>query len=332
MAKIVMAASLSHAPGVLGWPEAPSAAVQKDIADAHAAVAEAVKETKPDVFIAFLDDHFENQFRDMSPPFAIGVAPENIGPAVHWLEALKIERPIPVQNNETLANHLLEGLLKAQFDITRMGKVEYGNNLFVPMQLVRPQFDIPFVPVYTNVFNPPLPTMARAYDLGQAIRKLVEAYPEPLRVGLIATGGISHWPPFWTVGADETDEFILRMKRYQHEGPEYLKGDPGLFTDLARYEQDMSTKAKWPFNGGFRLINEEWDREVLKAFADGNVNYLHKLTYEDIERDGGHGGHEMLNWMALMGAMNGQGGKLLCYAPVMEWMCGMGYMLYKEAA
>lgn len=186
---------------------------------------------------------------------------------MHWLEALKIERPIPVPNNEKLANFLLEGLLKSQFDVTRMGKIEYGNNLFVPMPLVRPQFDIPFVPVYTNVFNPPLPTMGRAYDLGQAVRKLVETYPEPLRIGLISTGGLSHWPPFWTVGADESDAFILRMKRYQHEGPEYLKSDPGLFTDLARYEQDMADKAKWPFNGGFRLINEEWDREVLNADA-----------------------------------------------------------------
>lgn len=332
MSEIVMAASLSHAPGVLGWPDAPNQEVQKEIAAAHAAVAEAIDRTRPDVFIAFLDDHFENQFRDMSPPFAIGVAPENVGPAKHWLEALKIDRQITVPNNEKLANYLLDGLLKSNFDITRMGELDYGNNLFVPMQMVRPQFDIPFVPVYSNVFNPPLPTMSRAYDLGRAIRKLIEAYPEPLKVGLIASGGISHWPPFWTIEADESDEFIARMKRYQHKGPEYLKTDPGLFSDLALYEQEMSNKAKWPFNGGFRLINEEWDREVLKAFEEGNVDYLRNLTYNDIERDGGHGGHEMLNWMALMGAMNGAGGKLLCYAPVMEWMCGMGYMLYEAKA
>lgn len=331
MSEVVMAASLSHAPGVLGWPEASGPEVWKRIEAAHKEIGAAVERTKPDVFIAFLDDHFENQFRDMSPPFAIGVAPENAGPADHWLEALRIDRKIPVRNNENLANHMLKGLLNANFDVTRMGKLEYGNNLFVPMQLVRPQFDIPFVPVYTNVFNPPLPSMGRAYDLGAAIRKLIDAYPEPLRVGLIASGGISHWPPFWTEGADETDEFIVRMKRYQHEGSSVLKDDPDLFTDLARYEQDMANKSKWPFNGGFRLVNEEWDREVLKAFADGNVKYLRDLTYEDIERDGGHGGHEMLNWMALMGAMNGKGGKLLTYEASLEWMCGMGYMLYDAA-
>lgn len=331
MSKIVMAASLSHAPGVLGWPDAPSAQQQKSIADAHSAIAEAVERTKPDVFIAFLDDHFENQFRDMSPPFAIGVAPANRGPAEHWLEALKIDRAVSVPNHESLANHLLEGLLNKHFDVTRMGKLDYGNNLFVPMQLVRPQFDIPIIPVFTNVFNPPLPTMARAYDLGKGIGDLVEAFPEDLRVGLIASGGISHWPPFWTVNADESDPFIERMKRYQHEGPTYLENDPDLFTDLARYEHEMSAKAKWPFNGGFRLINEEWDREILNAFAKGDVDFLRRQTYESIERDGGHGGHEMLNWMALMGAMNGQPGKLLCYEPVMEWMCGMGYMLYDAA-
>lgn len=322
-----MAASMSHAPGALGWPDAPTAEARKNIELAHASIAGEIERTKPDVFVAFLDDHFENQFRDMSPPFSVGVS-DNVGPARHWLEALKVERQIDVPNHKPLADHLLNGLLKRSFDVTRMGRLDYGNNLFVPMKLVRPQFDIPFVPFYTNVFNPPLPTMGRAYEIGAAVGKLIEEFPEDLKVGLIASGGLSHWPPFWTVNADESDEFIMRMKRYQHEGPGYLNEDPNLFTDLAHYEQEMSEKVKWPFNGGFRLINEEWDRRILDAFAAGDVDFLRNLSYEDIERDGGHGGHEMLNWIALMGAMKGKGGRIVCYEAVMEWMCGMGYMLY----
>ncbi len=59
MAKIVTALSMSHAPGVLGWPDAPSDAMKTSIAAAHAECARRLQEAKPDVIIAFLDDHFE---------------------------------------------------------------------------------------------------------------------------------------------------------------------------------------------------------------------------------------------------------------------------------
>jgi protocatechuate 4,5-dioxygenase, beta chain len=50
---------------------------------------------------------------------------------------------------------------------------------------------LPIVPVYTNIFAPPLPQPRRFVQLGQAIRQLVEAWPSELRVAIIGTGHLS---------------------------------------------------------------------------------------------------------------------------------------------
>jgi hypothetical protein len=52
----------------------------------------------------------------------------------------------------------------------------------------------PVVPVFMNTYFPPnLPSPRRCYRLGQAIAEAVEAYPGDARVGIIASGGLSHF-------------------------------------------------------------------------------------------------------------------------------------------
>ena len=331
MAQIVCGLSLSHAPGVLGWPDAPEPAMRKRIADAHAECARRLEEAKPDVIVAFLDDHFENHFRNLMPTFAVGIAESHSGPADYMMEALRVEKKVVIPGRPDLGELLLRGLLNAGFDPARMGEIEYGNNLLVPLQCIRPQYDIAVVPVYINVFSPPLPSMSRAYDLGAAVRKIVESLPDDLRVAFLATGGLSHWPPVWTEGAPESDEFLQRMRRYQTEGKHVALEDPTLYSDLAAYEIEMAAKKQWPLQHQHPLVNAEWDREIIAAFGAGDVGFLSSCTFDDIEQGGGHGGHEMLNWMAVMGAMNGKAADVIAYEPVMEWICGMGYIAYGES-
>ena len=328
MAQVVAAISLSHAPGVLGWPDAPQPDMRARIADAHAELRQRLVAAKPDVIIAFLDDHFENHFRKMMPTFAIGIAPSHSGPADYMMEALKFDEKVVIPARPDLGEHLLRALIPAGFDMTRMGEIEYGNNLLVPLKFLTPDFDIPVLPLYINVFSPPLPSMARAYDFGAAVRKIVDALPDTLRVAFLATGGLSHWPPVWTEGAPEDDEFLQRMKRYQTEGRDVALEDPELYSDLARYEIEMAAKMQWPLRTQHPLVNEHWDREVIGAFGSGDVETLRSMSLDEIEKGGGHGGHEILNWMAVMGAMEGASAEVVAYEPVMEWICGMGYIAY----
>ena len=69
-------------------------------------------------------------------------------------------------------------------------------------------------------------------------------------------------------------------------------------------------------------INPDWDRWVLDHIARGEVEPLARLTWDEIERDGGNGGQEIRNWIGLLGALPGAKGEVLAYEPVAEWITG----------
>ncbi|GAA4330294.1 extradiol dioxygenase [Pigmentiphaga soli] len=332
MSRIVGAFCMSHAPLAVGAPDAPAPEARRNIEAANAEYRRRLEQARPDLIVAFLDDHFENHFRNLMPALSIGIAPEHSGPAAHMMEVLRFERPVAVPGDPATAELLLRELIRAGFDLTRMGKVEYGNNLLVPLKLILPGFDIPVIPIFINVFSPPIPTMRRAYQLGQAVRRIFDASDDGRRVLFMGTGGLSHWPPVWTEGSPEHDAFLQRMKRYQTEGRHVAQEDPDIYSDLAAYETVMASKMQWPLGTSHSLINEQWDRRVLAAFERGDVEFLCGMGYQEIDDLGGHGGHEILNWCAVMGAMNGAPARILAYEPVLEWIGGMGYIAYDEQA
>ena len=69
-------------------------------------------------------------------------------------------------------------------------------------------------------------------------------------------------------------------------------------------------------------INPEFDLRVLDHVARGDIEPLTRLTWEEIEREGGNGGQEIRNWIALLGAGPGWKGDVLAYEGVAEWITG----------
>tara|TARA_Y100000815_G_scaffold184777_2_gene168603 strand:+ start:620 stop:1612 length:993 start_codon:yes stop_codon:yes gene_type:complete len=106
-------------------------------------------------------------------------------------------RDYPV--DASLARHLIASLIDQDFDIAtsdRLGEAEGEGHAFgfIHKQLMDPDRDLAIVPVCLNTYYPPnQPTPRRCYALGQAIRAAVESYPEDRRVGIIASGGLSHF-------------------------------------------------------------------------------------------------------------------------------------------
>lgn len=323
MAEIVSAISMSHAPGLSGWPEAAAPDVLARIKAALERIKRYLDDSKPDVLIAFLDDHFENHFRTLMPSLAVPVAPSHRGPTEEWRELLRFERTEELPGAEELSAHLLTHLVTQGFDAARMGSAQFGNNLMTPLQYIHPALETPLAPIFINVFSPPLMTFDRAYALGEAVRRSLAERDE--RVALLATGGLSHQPPFWMETSPEDDAMLQRMKRFQTEGFAVFEDDPNLFADCGQYEMRMGQEA---LQGGRRIINEEWDRKFLAAIGAGDSAYVRSLAYEDVEREGGNGAHEALLWAALMGAMQGAPANVLNYEAVNEFICGMAFAIY----
>ena len=71
-------------------------------------------------------------------------------------------------------------------------------------------------------------------------------------------------------------------------------------------------------------INPEWDHWVLDHVTRADLEPLLRLTHDEIERDGGNGGQEIRNWLALLGAVPGWKGEPLAYEDVPEWITGVG--------
>jgi hypothetical protein len=69
-------------------------------------------------------------------------------------------------------------------------------------------------------------------------------------------------------------------------------------------------------------INEAWDRWLLDLICQGRVEDIARLTSEEIEREGGNGGQEIRNWLAVTAAVNGHPAEQLAYEPVRDWVVG----------
>jgi hypothetical protein len=103
-------------------------------------------------------------------------------------------RDFPVA--QALAQHL-SGHLKGQgFDVAAFPTdgVPMGHAFaFVHSQLLLDK-QIPVVPVLLNALYPPnQPTPGRCIEIGEAIAKAVAAFPGDARVGIVASGGLSHF-------------------------------------------------------------------------------------------------------------------------------------------
>jgi protocatechuate 4,5-dioxygenase beta chain len=149
------------------------------------------RQVKPDVCIVVFNDHATAFSMDIVPTFALGCAAEFPPADEGWGP-----RPVPVvKGHPKLAAHIAQSVINDEFDLTVVNKMEVDHGLTVPMSLMFGQpeeWPCPVIPLAVNVVLFPPPSGKRCFDLGKAIRKAIESYPEDLRVVIFGTGGMSH--------------------------------------------------------------------------------------------------------------------------------------------
>ncbi len=146
---------------------------------------------KPDVIILVYNDHATAFSLEMIPTFALGCA-ESFAPADEGWGP----RPVPVvQGHPELAWHIAQSTILDEFDMTIVNKMDVDHGLTVPLSLLFGQPDAwpcPVIPLAVNVVQFPPPTGHRCFELGRAIRRAVDSFPQDLNVMVFGTGGMSH--------------------------------------------------------------------------------------------------------------------------------------------
>jgi len=153
-------------------------------------------------------------------------------------------RDYPVHRE--LAVHLIESLMDMGFDLAASERLPKGEGeghaiAYVHRRVMDPAEPIAAVPIFLNTYFPPnQPRPKRCYEFGKALRKAIESFPGEQRIGMLASGGLSHF-----------------------------------------------------------LVDEDFDRAVLKACADKDSRFLQNLPRNKLHA----GSSEILNWVALAGAV-----------------------------
>jgi protocatechuate 4,5-dioxygenase beta chain len=171
------------------------------------------RQHRPDVVFLVYNDHATAFSLEIIPTFAIGTAAEFKPADEGWGP-----RPVPtVVGHPDLASHIAHSVIQDDFDLTIVNKMDVDHGLTVPLSLLfgQPQaWPCPVIPFAVNVVQYPVPSGRRCFMLGQAIRRAIESYDEPLKVQVWGTGGMSHQlqgPRAGLINAEWDNEFLDRL-------------------------------------------------------------------------------------------------------------------------
>jgi hypothetical protein len=230
---------------------------------ARAAIAHVSKtliDAKLDTLIVMGDDQDESYLEDCRPAFAIYYGDTILNSNEQHEQYRERYPEWYVKNRQgffednaprtypvdaKLALHLIDWLMEHGFDPAssksmRKGEGEGHAVAYVHRRVMDDKKPVPVVPVFLNTyFAPNQPRPRRCYELGLAIRNAVESYPGDARIGIIASGGLSHF-----------------------------------------------------------LVDEEFDRGILKACADKDARFLQNLPRNKLHA----GSSEILNWVGIAAA------------------------------
>lgn len=150
-----------------------------------------LEETRPDALVLIYNDHVTSFFFDHYSAFALGiddryeVADEGGG-----------ARALPaIGGHAPLAHHIGASLMADEFDMSFFQDKPLDHGGFSPLSLLcdfRQGWPAPIVPLAVGVLQFPIPSAARCFKLGKALRRAIESYPEDISVAIVATGGLSH--------------------------------------------------------------------------------------------------------------------------------------------
>jgi 2,3-dihydroxyphenylpropionate 1,2-dioxygenase len=176
---------VSHAPQIFLRPAKEDPAEIDRVHAGYDMVAQRVRDLHVDALCIVALDHMHNHFLNLVPQFTIFTG----SPVVAQFNNVRVECSADVD----LANGLIDSLLDQDFDPAFSQNEVLDHSFLIPLHdIARGIENVPVIPIVINAYVPPQPSINRCYRLGQAIARW--ASRSGLRVGIVSTGGMSHYP------------------------------------------------------------------------------------------------------------------------------------------
>lgn len=192
MAQLVMAATTPHNP--LLW-RAMADPVPDDLAPVAAdfgRVRASVARHEVDVLVVVGTDHIRQFFFDNSPAFVVGKAASYHGTWENEVRTFGMEY-VELTGHPDLADEIAgREVLPDAIDFAVSVEWRLDHSFVIPLQYVRPQLDLPIVPIHTNASLAPVPSARRFAALGEHLQRAVEAWQSDARVGLLSSGHMAN--------------------------------------------------------------------------------------------------------------------------------------------
>lgn len=202
-------------------------AIEKRFNDVQAAVermAQEIQSANLDVLIICGDDQNELFSANLQPAMGIyhgktirNAAKKELPPDA-WYKIAQNRRfedggPKDYPVDDELALHLIQGLIEDGFDIAALAGMSDDQHEGHAFSYIQKFFMgdtiVPIVPIFLNTYFPPnQPTPKRCVELGKAVGRLVKSFPKDMKVGFLASGGLSHFQ-----AEEDLDEAVIEAMR-----------------------------------------------------------------------------------------------------------------------
>ena len=209
MAELVGAFAASHGPLIVREWESVPAEQKTRMTAGFRELGRRVMAARADVIIVVSPDHWSNFFLDNYPSLCIGVGEVNEGPPEPWMKAFPHRE---IAGHAGLGRHLAQTALDQGFEPAVSHRLKLDHGICIPLWRMALERLPRVVPILLNSIEPPMPSLKRCYEWGTLLRRAIESYPEPVRVAILGTGGLSHSIGEKTMGAiyEDFDQETIR--------------------------------------------------------------------------------------------------------------------------
>ena len=189
MAELVGVYAASHGPMIVRNWKILAPAERENLTSAFSELGRRIKAARPDALIVISPDHWVNFFIDNLPAICVGVGEVHDGPPEPWFTEFPHRK---MAGHPPLAEHVVRTALERDFEPSISYQLALDHGFCIPLWKAGLDPLPAIVPVIFNDLEPPLPSVRRCYSWGAMLAEAVASYPGKLRVGVLATGGLSH--------------------------------------------------------------------------------------------------------------------------------------------